>query len=336
MNRETLTAVILAAGKGTRMRSSKAKVLHEILGRPMVLWVLDAVAEAGIDRSVVIVGHQRDKVRAVLGDHVLTVVQEEQLGTGDAVLCSREACAGSDEILILCGDTPLVRAQTLEAMIGAHRASAAAVTLMTTTVDNPFGYGRILHGRHGEVQRIVEEKDASPEEQALCTVNAGIYLVERRMLFDVLGKVGTDNAQGEVYLTDIVAIASQKGLSVQAFAHQCPMDVLGVNSRVELAQAQQELQRRCNERLMLAGVTMENPGTTLVEADCGVGGDTVLEAGCRLVGGTSTGVACRIGAGAVLDNCQLGDRVTIGAGAVLHRCRIDTDGRVLPLTYQRG
>ena len=329
----SIAGIVLAAGKGTRMKSERAKVLHEVFFRPMVHHVLDAVTDAGTDRCAVIVGHQREAVCAALAGYAVTpVVQEEQLGTGHAVRCAEAACAGADLVLILCGDTPLIRAETLRALIDAHFRHQATLTLMTTLVDEPFGYGRILVDARGAVQAIVEEKDATDEQRTIREINAGIYLADRRFLFDALRRVGTDNSQGEVYLTDIVAIAAGQGVRVEKWCHPHAIDVLGVNSRVELAQAQAALQQRRNRELMLAGVTFEAPATTLVGPDCSIGGDTVLHGGVRIEGGTVIGRACRIEANCVLRGCRLGDGVTVGANSVLHGGEFPAGSIVPPLT----
>jgi bifunctional UDP-N-acetylglucosamine pyrophosphorylase/glucosamine-1-phosphate N-acetyltransferase len=312
----SISAVILAAGKGTRMKSGKAKVLHELFFKPMLHHVLDAVAAAGIERPAVIVGHQRGEVLASLQEYRISpVAQEEQLGTGHAVLCAEIACQSAALVMILCGDTPLIRPETLQAMIQQHQEKKAALTLMTTELDNPFGYGRIISDASGQVLRIVEQKDAAEEQRAIREINAGIYLAERGFLFAALRQVGTDNSQGEVYLTDIVGIAVKQGCRVEKFIHRPAIDVLGVNSRVELAQAHAELQmRRCRE-LMLAGVTIYSPETVLVSPESVIGQDAVLHAGVQISG------RCRIGAGAV-----------IGAHSVLHGCVVAPGEQVPPLT----
>lgn len=330
----SIIAVVLAAGKGTRMKSTVAKVLHRVFFRPMVHHVLDTVRNTGIDQCAVVIGHQRREVERALAPYaVTTVLQEEQLGTGHAVLCTENACSGHDEVLILCGDTPLVRPETLREMIDAHHREQAALTLMTTLVDEPFGYGRILHDKQGRIRAIVEEKDATNEQRMIKEINAGIYLVNRSFLFDSLRRVGTNNAQGEVYLTDIVDQANGQGLPIHTFVHPQPIDVLGVNSRVELAQAQAILQQRRNRDLMLGGVTLESPETVLVAGDCTIGPDSHLQPHVRLSEGTVLGSGCLIESGAVLRNCRLGDRVTIGANSVLSNCRCESGGRVAPLSF---
>lgn len=329
----SIIAVVLAAGKGTRMKSAVAKVLHQVFFRPMIHHVLDAVHHTGIAQCAVIVGHQRQEVEQALATFaVTTVLQEQQLGTGHAVLCAEAACEGHEEVLILCGDTPLIRAETLREVIDAHHREQAALTLMTTQVLEPFGYGRILHDQQGRIQAIVEEKDATPQQRQIKEINAGIYLVNRTFLFAALRQVGTNNAQGEVYLTDIVALANGQGQRVHTFLHPQAIDVLGVNSRVELAQAQATLQQRRNRELMLGGVTLESPDTILVAADCTIGADSHLQANVRISEGTTLGGGCLIEHGSVLRHCHLGDHVTVGANAVLYHCRLDDGSKVAPLS----
>lgn len=337
MRSPNISAVILAAGKGSRMKSDQAKVLHELFFKPMLHHVLDTVAATVIDHLAVIIGHQREKVLTSLQEapspYAFTpVVQKEQLGTGHAVLCAESACASSDLVMILCGDTPLIRPETLQAMIDRHQEGQAVLTLMTTVLNDPFGYGRIIPDEKGGVLAVVEQKDASEKQRALQEINAGIYLVERNFLFSALQQVGTDNSQGEVYLTDIVSIARRQGGRVEKFVHTPAIDVLGVNSRVELAQAHQELQMRHNREVMLNGVTMYGPEYILLSPDCRIGRDAVLHSGVHITGNSEIGNKVRIAPGAVLHNCQVGDRALIGANAVLSNCTVRQGERIVPLT----
>lgn len=330
-----ITAVILAAGKGTRMKSNTAKVLHEIFFKPMLHHVLDAVQAAGIDRTAVIVGHQRDRVIQSLGGYsFVPVTQKEQLGTGHAVLCAEQACGGSDTILILCGDTPLIRSETLKAMIGHHRRRNAALTLMTTVVSDPFGYGRIVTGDNGRVMGIVEEKDADDRLREIREINAGIYLVDKEFLFAALKQVGTDNSQGEAYLTDIVAIATGEGRTVNRFVHREPVDVLGINSRVELALAHAEMQRRRNTELMLAGVTMYGPETIYIAQGIPVGQDTIIHPGVLVTGSSSIGIACILEPGVSLHGCSIANNAIIGAWSSLNNVEIQPSEYIPPRTFR--
>ena len=331
----SITAVILAAGKGTRMKSTRAKVLHEVFFRPMLHHVLNAVQEASIPQCAIVVGHQQEAVlQAIESFPVTPVSQREQLGTGHAVLCAEEACSSADLVMILCGDTPLIQAATLRAMVEAHLEQEAALTLMTTRLDDPFGYGRILNDDSGRVLAIVEEKDASSQEREIQEINAGIYLVDRQFLFAALRQVGTNNSQGEVYLTDIVAIANRESLPVRRFIHPCSLDVLGVNSRIELAQAHATLQMRHNRSLMLAGVTMYAPESILVSPESQIGQDTELHAAARITGATRIGQRCSVAAGCVLHDCRIGDEVVIGANSVLQGCNLAAGTAIQPLTFR--
>lgn len=333
----TITAVILAAGKGTRMKSETAKVLHQLFFKPMLHHVLDAVTQTGVGQIAVIVGHQRQEVLDSIAQYShIPVVQEEQLGTGHAVLCSEEACDYSDQVMILCGDTPLIRPETLLAMIAAHSDSGSTVTLMTTLLEDPFGYGRIIADSQGNVLEIVEQKDTDARQHEIKEINAGIYLVKRSFLFEALKKVGTDNSQGEIYLTDIIAIANREGFKVHKFYHPQAIDVLGVNSRVELAQAHTELRMRYNQKLMLAGTTMYSPETILIEPDCIIGQDSIIHAGVQITGNSMIGNGTTIETGAVIHRCTLGDNAVIGANSVLHNSTIEEAEHIPPLTYRVG
>jgi bifunctional UDP-N-acetylglucosamine pyrophosphorylase/glucosamine-1-phosphate N-acetyltransferase len=337
MNPETneLTAIILAAGKGTRMKSHKAKVLHEVFFRPMLHYVMDAVREADVATTAVIVGHQRDWVMETLHGYTFTpVIQDEQLGTGHAVLCGEDVCSGSDAILILCGDSPLIRPETLKEMIRRHRKTGSILTLMTTEVPDPFGYGRIIKNDRGQVQAIVEEKDADDTQRTIREINAGIYLADREFLFQALKKVGTDNSQGEVYLTDIVAIANEQGHGVDTFFHEQAVDVLGVNSRVELAAAHAELQRRRNTELMLSGVTMYRPESISIEPGITVGQDTVIHPNVRITGNSRIGIGCIIEPGVFIHDSDIANNAIVGAGSTLQKWAVQPSEYIVPRTIR--
>lgn len=330
-NNKPLSIVILAAGKGTRMKSGKAKVLHPVFGAPMVHHVLDATNDLHALQTVVIVGHQRESVvGALTGYDITPVIQQEQLGTGHAVLIAEHAVPTDVEtVMILCGDTPLIQPDTLQEMYLAHTQSGVAVTVMTTLLDNPTNYGRILCDDNDRVIGIVEEKDATSEQKKINEINAGIYCVNRRFLFDALKKVGTDNSQGEVYLTDIVGLAVGQGLVVEKYVAPRSGDVLGVNSRVELALANSELQMRRNEVLMLQGVTLQSPESITISSDSTVGRDCLVEKGATITHHSHLGEQCLIEQGAILRNCTLGNRVVIGAYSVLDKVTIE-EGVTLP------
>ncbi len=229
-------AIVLAAGAGTRMKSDKPKVAHEVLGKPLVNWVLDAAEEAGIERLVTVVGHKREQVIPLVEDRAEIVVQEEQRGTAHAVLSCSDALAGFEgSLLVLSGDCPLITSETMRALIDMRESNDAAVVVLTMEMPDPTGYGRIIREADGSVARIVEQKDASPEEAAVTECNSGFYCFDAKALFEALGQVGSDNAQGEFYLTDVLEISRNAGRAVLALPAKDPNECLGINTREQLA-----------------------------------------------------------------------------------------------------
>ena len=229
-------AIVLAAGAGTRMKSDKPKVAHEVLGKPLVNWVLDAAEEAGIERLVTVVGHKREQVIPLVEDRAEIVVQEEQRGTAHAVLSCSDALAGFEgSLLVLSGDCPLITSETMKALIDMRESNDAAVVVLTMEMPDPTGYGRIIREADGSVARIVEQKDASPEEAAVTECNSGFYCFDAKALFEALGQVGSDNAQGEFYLTDVLEISRNAGRAVLALPAKDPNECLGINTREQLA-----------------------------------------------------------------------------------------------------
>ena len=330
-----LYLVILAAGKGTRMKSDRAKVLHEVFYAPMVHHVLEATSALDATKTIVIIGHQRELVSECLSPYTVELaLQEEQLGTGHAVLCGEPAIdAMEGSVMILCGDTPLIRPETLQAMVQKHSENNGALTVMTTILDDPTHYGRIVSSEEGSILSIVEEKDANSEQKKIREVNAGIYLIDTKFLFTHLKTVGTDNSQGEVYLTDIVAKAVEENLTVHKFINPAPADVLGVNSRLELSQAHNELQRRRNCELMAEGITMIHPETIQVSPDSAVARDVTLHPGVEIKGGSSIASGCDIEAGALLDNVTMGRNCHIGAYSCLTDCDLPDNSNTAPYTH---
>ncbi|HEY9899585.1 MAG TPA: bifunctional UDP-N-acetylglucosamine diphosphorylase/glucosamine-1-phosphate N-acetyltransferase GlmU [Pantanalinema sp.] len=307
-----LTALILAAGKGTRMKSALPKVLHRIAGEPLIGHVLSTVERLGVARTVVIVGHGADAVRAALPDAVQTAEQREQLGTAHAVLQASPALAGfSGEVVILSGDVPLLSPETLHAMLSTHREAGAALTVLTFRPEDPSRYGRIVRDSEGHLSRIVEYKDATDAERAIGEVNAGVYLASWPQLVSALEGIGNDNAQGEYYLPDAVTALNAKGLVVAAHATDDPIEVAGVNTRLELVALAQAYQERAARYWLEAGVTIESPHTTWIGPRVTLGEDTVVEAGVQLHGRTRVGSGCLVGAHSQLIDAQVGDEVTI-------------------------
>jgi len=327
-----ITAVVLAAGKGTRMKSAKPKVLHEVMYKPMVHYVLDSLKSTSVKNICVVIGHQHEQVTNALKDYQInTVIQTKQLGTGHAVLCAEEACNACKAVLVLCGDTPLVRSATIELMIANHYQEKAVITLMTTLLEDPTGYGRIISNSEGNILEIVEQKDADDSQLQIKEINAGIYLVEKQFLFEALKQITTDNSQGELYLTDIVAIANRLNHKVHKFTHADAVDILGVNSRVELAQAHSELQKRRNRELMLAGVTIYGPDTVFIGPDVTIGQDTIIHPGVQITGDSYIGTNCIICSGAQIHNCNLASETIIGAYANIQDQLFASSTKIDPL-----
>lgn len=308
------TAIILAAGEGTRMKSARPKVVHEVLGRPMVSWVAAAAREAGAQRLVVVVGNGAEQVEALFaGDEAAEcVLQGERLGTGHAVRTALDA--GSVEegpVLVLCGDTPLLRGETLARLVEAARGSTGGA-LLTMTYADPTGYGRVMVDGEGYAERIVEQKDCTPEEAACTTCNAGVYCFDAALLRTHISELNCENAQGEYYLTDMVQILRDCGAPLVAIAcDEDPAELMGVNSRSQLAQATAAMQRRINEGLMAAGVTMLDPTQVWVGPDVTVGRDTELLPGTMLWGSTAIGEGCVVGPFTRLTDTTVGNNCVI-------------------------
>jgi len=307
--------IILAAGAGTRMESTLPKVLHEICGRSMLDHVLAAARELDPAELIVVVGHRREQVISHLDEHApdaRVVVQHHRGGTGHAVrTVVEEVDLGQGTVVVTYGDAPVLRGQTLTALVREHAARQAAATALTMVMDDPTGYGRILRDSAGAVLEIVEEADATPEQRAIKEVNSGVYAFEAGLLADSVKRVPTDNAKGEEYLTDVVAILRAEGHQVATVTEEEAGEVFGVNDRVQLAQARRVLNARLLERWMRAGVTITDPLTTSIDADVVIGPDAVIGPGTQLEGSTVVEAGARVGPG-----CLLRD-TTVGAGATV-------------------
>jgi bifunctional UDP-N-acetylglucosamine pyrophosphorylase/glucosamine-1-phosphate N-acetyltransferase len=335
---ENVAAVILAAGKGTRMKSGLVKVLHPAAGRPMIGWAVDAAHAAGASPDVLVVGHQADAVRRVFQDaaDIRCALQAEQLGTGHAVACAREELAGfSGTVLILCGDTPLLRAETLQGLIAFHREKGAALTVLTAMMGNPFGYGRVVRDADGRVLRIVEQKDANPQEQAICEINSGIYCMEAEFLFANIDSISSDNAQQEFYLTDLVSIAVKNGRACLGNSTDDADEIMGVNDRAQLAEASGILRGRINRELMCAGVSLVDPGHSYIDRGVRIGSDTVVQPNCTISGATIIGSGCTIENGVSISDCSIGDNCHIKAGSVLEGSQLCAGVSVGPMAHLR-
>jgi bifunctional UDP-N-acetylglucosamine pyrophosphorylase/glucosamine-1-phosphate N-acetyltransferase len=330
------TALIMAAGQGTRMRSAVPKVLHEICGRPMIAWPIIAARDAGAARICVIVSPDRD-LSAVLPDGTETVVQPEADGTGGALRAAADVVRGSDTVLVLSGDTPLLSAEVIEGLLVAHSEAGADATMMTTELEDPATFGRVIRSADGGVDRIAETKkpgDASPEELAVKEVNAGTYAFEAGPLAQALDGLSNDNAQGEYYLPDLLPLIRQGGGKVIAHLVGDPAVNLGVNDRADLARVADEARRRILTAHMLAGVTIEDPGATWIDADVEIAPDTTIRPGTTIRGGSSIGAGSTIGPMTTLIDSRIGERATV-IHSYLNSCEVANEAIIGPFTYLR-
>lgn len=330
-----LVTVILAAGKGTRMKSALPKVLHRVGGKSMVQHVLDAAKEAGAKRNVVVVGFGSEMVKAELGDQAEIVVQEEQLGTGHAVRQAEKLLAEENgTVMVLCGDTPLLTGELLQKLYQAHGEAQAKATVLTAVMPDATGYGRIVRAADGSVERIVEHKDATEEERKIREVNSGIYCFAAKELFAALREVNCDNAQGEYYLPDVLDILRRKGEKIWAVAADDYEMTLGINSRVQLAGAEKILRRRKNIELMEQGVTIMDPDSTFIDADVQVGRDTIIYPFTWLEGKTTVGENCIIGPNSRFTDTKLGNKVT-AQFVYAHECEVADEVIMGPYVHLR-
>lgn len=309
-------AVVLAAGKGVRMKSKLPKVLHELCGMPMLAHVLEAVRQADVSRTIVVIGHGAEVVRERFTgwDAPLQfVIQGERRGTGHAVMMAEETLAGFDgDVMVVCGDNPLISAETVRNVVKTHRSSGAACTVVTAEVPDPFGYGRIVRNAEGSVEAIVEERDADDETKKVREINSGNYLFNARLLFESLKEITPDNVQKEYLLTDVVTVLRSKGHKVMSYVAPDPAEVLGINSRAQLADVSALMQQRIQRKLMDGGVTIVDPRSTFVDPRVEAGEDTVIFPGCVIMGPVKIGGDCRIGPFAYLKgDVRLADGETV-------------------------
>ncbi|HEY7076336.1 MAG TPA: bifunctional UDP-N-acetylglucosamine diphosphorylase/glucosamine-1-phosphate N-acetyltransferase GlmU, partial [Solirubrobacteraceae bacterium] len=330
------TVVILAAGEGTRMRSAVPKVLHPLCGRPMILWPVLAAQEAGAG-AVVVVDNPRRKLDEHLPEGVKTAIQERPRGTGDAVAAAKTHIDPDATVVVVNGDVPLITPEALIALVEAHDTSGAAATMATMELDDPGQLGRVLRGSDGEVERVVEAKapgDATPEELAIREVNAGVYAFAGGDLLAALAELDADNAQGELYLPDVLPHLKAAGKPIAAHPVSDPSLTLGVNDRVDLARVRQVAQQRIHERHQLAGVTIVDPGSTLIDAGVTIGEDTVIEPSSFLRGSTEVGANCTIGPLTTLIDARIGDGVSV-PHSYLVQADVEDGCNVGPFAYLR-
>ena len=328
-------AIILAAGQGTRMKSKLYKVLHPVCGKPMVQHVIDQVNQLQIEDIVTVIGHGAEKVQEQLGDSCKYALQEQQLGTAHAVMQAESVLSVKNgTTLVICGDTPLIKAETMKELIALHEQSQAKATILTAYADNPAGYGRVLRGEGGLVEKIVEHKDASEEERYVKEINTGTYCFDNQALFSALKKVSNENVQGEYYLPDVIEILKEEGEVVTAFQSSEFEETLGVNDRVALSQAEQILRKRINEKHMRNGVTIIDPLTTFIEADVQIGQDTVINPGSFIKGKSIIGQDCLIGPNTEISDCEIGDGTEV-LQSVVHESSIGSFVKIGPFAHVR-
>jgi bifunctional UDP-N-acetylglucosamine pyrophosphorylase / glucosamine-1-phosphate N-acetyltransferase len=328
-------AIVLAAGQGTRMKSDLYKVLHPVCGKPMVAHVIDNIKKLEAKRIVTIVGHGAEQVEQTLGAKSEYVLQEEQLGTAHAV-GQAESALGNLEgtTIVVCGDTPLIRSETMEALIAHHNESGAKATILTAHADDPTGYGRIVRGEDGQVLRNVEHKDATDDELVVTEINTGTYCFDNKSLFETLKKVTNDNAQGEYYLPDVIGILQAEGARVSAHVTNDFSETLGVNDRVVLSQAERVMRNRLAEMHMRNGVTIINPENTYISADAEIGRDTILQPGTMIEGNTKIGEGCTIGPNSQIVNSVIGNKTTVHSSVIVES-NIGSNTAVGPFAHVR-
>jgi bifunctional UDP-N-acetylglucosamine pyrophosphorylase / glucosamine-1-phosphate N-acetyltransferase len=330
-------ALILAAGKGTRMKSGRCKILHPVAGRPMISYVLEAVTSAGMKKIAIVVGHQSEEViRSIDVPDVEYALQEPQLGTAHAVAAAKNLFEHfTGHILILCGDVPLITTLTIGEFIRFHEQKTSRLSVLTTILSEPHGYGRIVRNDAGHVQRIVEEKDAAGEEKKILEINTGIYLVEVKLLHRLLDRIQPNNAQGEYYLTDIVTEATRESVPVEAFTLEDAEEVTGINTRGDLARVSDIVWNRVREDLMNCGVTLMDPKTAFIDSRVAIGSDTVIYPFVIISGSTEIGEECIIESGVTIQDSILGRRVSLLQGSRLNGAIVRDEAIIGPMAHLR-
>ncbi len=332
-----LGVIILAAGEGKRMKSGRPKVVHSLSGKPLLAYVLETARRLKPKKLAVVVGHGAEEVKKECGDSAITWVhQEKQLGTGHAVGCTGKIFEGfSGEVLILSGDVPLISKESLLGLLRCHREQNAVLTFVSASLAEPAGYGRVLRDDKGSLLGIVEERDASEKEKQIREINAGIYAASARFLFDALKGLSNRNQQGEYYLPDVVGVALKNGQTVGTVHAEDPREILGINTREELAFMERTLQERINRKWMESGVTFQDPQTTYIEEGVRIGQDTVIGPNTHLLGHTVIGERCRIDGNAYVTNAKLGNQVHLRFSVVLTDCRIEEGAVIGPFAHLR-
>lgn len=328
-------AIILAAGQGTRMKSKLYKVLHPILGRPMIQYVIDALKPAKVEKLVTVIGHGAEKVKSEIGNESQFVLQEEQLGTAHAVMQAEKILENkSGTTIVVCGDTPLITAETFDKLFEYHERSGAKATVLTTNITDPTGYGRVIRGESGDVERIVEHKDASDEEKTVKEINTGTYCFDNEALFSALKKVNNDNAQQEYYLPDVIEILKSQNEKVSAFITEDDKETIGINDRIALSHAENIMKIRINEKHLKNGVTIMDPNNTYIGPDVTIEQDVVVYPGSMLMGDTHIETNTIIGPNTEIENCTIGQDTVIKQ-SVLKDSNIGREANIGPFAHIR-
>jgi bifunctional UDP-N-acetylglucosamine pyrophosphorylase/glucosamine-1-phosphate N-acetyltransferase len=335
---ESIITIVLAAGKGTRMKSDLVKVLHPLLGVPMLSYPVElSLNDIKAEKTILVVGYQADKIKEKFKDpRIHFVLQEEQLGTGHAVLQALPLLQSfNGTVLILCGDVPLVKMETLRSFIDTFWRNESNLSVLTAVVENPSGYGRIIRGPTGWLERIVEEKDSSEDEKLIREINTGIFCIKAPFLIDGLKEIGQENAQGEYYLTDLVEIGRKRGMRCSAHMVADPTEVMGINTRADLAVASEVLRQEKVMDLMLSGVTIIDPKTAYVDKTVEIGKDTVVHPNCMLQGKTKIGERCVIESNARIVDSLIGNEVLVRTNSVITESKIDDGASIGPFAHLR-
>lgn len=327
-------AIILAAGKGTRMKSKYPKVVHKVCGKEMVNHIIDVSKKSGVKDVVAILGHESQIVRDILPQDTIIAMQKEQLGTGHAVKMAKEYIDDEETIVILCGDTPLIKEETLKELFDYHIENEYTATVLTTKVENPAGYGRVIRDKDQDLLKIVEQKDGNTEELLVNEINSGIYCFKGKMLRKSLDLIDNNNAQGEYYLTDTIKILRDNGFKVGAFNGSTIEELMGVNSRLELSKAEALMRKRINEFHLLNGVTIIDPSSTYIEADVEIESDTIVYPGVMLHGNTKIGTGCIIGMNTSITNSTIGNYTEV-KNSVIIDSTVGENTTVGPYAYLR-
>ncbi len=334
-DRDRLGAIILAAGKGTRMKSRLPKVLHPIGGSPMLQFSIDIAEGLGARPIVIVIGHQADRVKEAFSkDDLIFVEQKEQLGTGHAVACAEKGLSDYVEnVLILCGDVPLLHLETLKELIGHHRKTGATLTVLTGFFEDPTNYGRILRNKEGAVIGIAEEEDATPQQRSIQEINSGIYCANRSFLFEAIKALKRDNVQGEYYLTDILEMA--KPGTIASITTKESTEFMGINTRKDMARANEICRLRTTENLMIEGVTFVDPNTVYIDKTVQVGRDTVIYPNCYIEGETVIGEACIIEPGSRIVDSKIEDEVHIRLSSMITESKVERGAMIGPFAHLR-